>query len=138
MKMWFIYEFTVKKGVYMSFLNRNVYKSDESLADHFSGTPESKWGGGIIIPSCIAIYALHCCITQHAEFSDEMGCKIELLGKQAVVFGLAWLSGAFFLHFHYFWPTLKRLWIFTNIGKLISMLCLIGAFGYVLISIIMG
>ena len=126
----------------MSLFNRNINKADVDLVDHLSSTPEptfwSKWFGGVIVPVGIAIYALHCCISQQASLLGQRGAKINLSGMQAVFYGLAWLSGAFFLHFHYFWPTLKRLWIFTNLGKIISLLCLIGTFGYVLWTIIMG
>jgi hypothetical protein len=56
--------------------------------------------------------------------------ELELKGATAVVFGLAWLSGALFLHFHYFWGNLARLSVFSSLGKVISLLCLVGSFGY--------
>ena len=125
----------------MNLFRRNVYKTEVDLADHFSDTPEptfwSKWIGGVALPACLAIYAFHCCSSQHAVFVGNYGSKLDLSGKQAVFFGLAWLSGAFFLQFHNFWPTLKRLWILADPGKVISLLCSIGTFGYVLWSLIM-
>jgi hypothetical protein len=106
------------------------------LADHFSGTPTptfwSKWFGGVIVPLCMIAYALRCLVLQQAALVGYRNAKFELSGRQAVFLGLAWLSGAFFLHFHYFWSSLKRLWIFANLGKTISLACLIGTFGYVL------
>jgi len=126
----------------MSLLKRNAYKTEMDLADHFSGTPEptfwSKWFGGMIVPACILVYALRCCISKQAVFVGSHRSSLDLSGRPAVFFGLAWLSGALFLHFHFFWPTLKRLGILTGLGKTISLLCLIGTFGYVLWSIIMG
>lgn len=86
---------------------------------------------------CIAIYALRCCISQQAVFYGSHPSSFDLSGKPALLYGLTWLSGAFFLHFHYFWPTLRTLGILADLGKTISLLCLIGTLGYVLWSIIM-
>jgi hypothetical protein len=126
----------------MSLLRRNAFKTEMDIADHFSGAPHptfwSKWFGGVVVSLWIAIYALRCCISQQAVFVGSHHSRLDLSGRPAIFFGLAWLSGAFFLHFHYFWPTLRRLGILADLGKTISLLCLIGAFGYVLWSIIMG
>lgn len=126
----------------MNLLKRNTYKTEMDFAEHFSGTPEptfwSKWFGGVLVPVCIANYALRCCISQQAVLVGSRHSSLDLSGKPAVFLGLAWLSGAFFLHFHYFWSTLRRLGVFTDLGKIISLLCLIGTFGYVLWSIVTG
>lgn len=122
-------------------LSRNVYKSDVTLIDQLSDTPEttfwSKWFGGIIIPIVVGLYGVGCIASRQVVFSGS-NASTDLSGKAAVVFGAAWISGACFLHFHYFWPTLKRLWVLTDLGKTISLLCLIGTGGYVGWSIIMG
>ncbi len=52
--------------------------------------------------------------------------------------GAAWLSAAFFFHFHYFWGNLDRLQVWSDPGKTLSALAFVGAFGYVLWSIIMS
>ena len=124
----------------MKLLKRNVYQSDIDLADRFSDTPEStfwsKWVGGMVVPIIVSLYGLGCSITGEAVFAGS-NASIDLTGRTAVIFGIAWISGACFLHFHYFWPTLKRLWVLTDVGKTISLLCLICAGGYVAWSIIM-
>ena len=125
----------------LDLLKRPVYKEYVELADHFSATPEptfwSKWFGGIILPIFLGIYALRCCISQCAVWVGD-GSSLDLCGEPAVFFGLTWLSGALFLHFHYFWTTLRHLWVFTNLGKTISLLCLIASFWYVLWMIAIG
>ena len=107
----------------------------------FSDTPNpsflSKWFGGVIVPVCILIYALRCCILQKAVFFGGRDGNLELFGMSAVFMGLTWLSAAFFIHFHYFWSAVKRLCIYANFTKAIALLCLIGTFGYVVWSIIM-
>lgn len=126
----------------MSLLNRNVYQTDLDIAEHFSGTPEptlwSKWFGGVAVPILFAIYGTRCCILKHATLFGQKGSKLELSGNEAVALGFAWVSIAFFLHFHYFWPALARLGILSELGKAISALCFIGSLGYVLWSIVSG
>jgi len=119
----------------MSQLKRNVCDPPpiEGVARHLSGTPQptfwSKWFGGLIVPVVLTIYATRCCIWQQGVFIGKGILRVT--GKTAVFLGLAWLSGAAFLHFHYFWPTLKRLYIFADAGKVISLFCWLGTFGYV-------
>jgi len=91
----------------------------------------------LIVPVVPAIYAMRCRIRQQAVFIGKDRIP-HVAGKNAVFLGPAWLSGAAFLHLHYFWPTLKRLYIFADPGKVISLLCWLGTFGYVRWSIIVG
>ena len=111
------------------------------MTDDLSGTPSpsflSKWFGGVIVPSCILIYALRCCILQKAVFIGRHGSDLKLSGIPAVFMGLAWLSAAFFMHFHYFWSSHKRLYVFADLGKTLALFCLIGTLGYVAWSILM-
>ena len=123
----------------MSTFNNNAYKHTLNTADHFSGLGSgsflSKWLGGIAVPIVITIYAVNCIITKQAVMAGVHGSQIELTRTPAVAFGVAWLCVAIFLHFHYFWPTLKRLWVLTDVGKTIAALGFIVSLGYVLWSI---
>jgi len=125
----------------MSLWKRNVHQGTIDEINHLSGTPSpsflSKWFGGVIVPVCLLIYALRCCILQKAVFWGGRSGSLELFGIPAVFLGLAWLSAAFFMHFHYFWSSHKKLCIFADFAKTIALLCLIGTFGYVVWSIIM-
>ncbi|MBU8902754.1 MAG: hypothetical protein KOO69_08440 [Victivallales bacterium] len=124
----------------MNFLKRNVHQHTVNEINHLSGTPSpsfwSKWFGGVIVPVCILIYGLRCCISQKAVFFGRHGSHLELSGILAIFMGFAWLSGAFFLHFHYFWSSIKRLCVFADFGKSLSLICLLGTFGYVIWSIL--
>ncbi len=124
----------------MSILNRNVYQTDLDVADSLSGTPPqsgwAKWLGGAIVPLLIGWYGLGCCLSQEARFVGTQGAFLDLTGRAAVALGLAWLSGAAFLHFHFFWGNLKKLSIFSNLGKVLSALCLLASFGYTVWKII--
>ena len=126
----------------MSVSNRSASKRGTYIGDKFSGTPEttfwSKWFGGVITPLFCFSYGLYCCISQQAVFIGSRGITLDVSGKIAILLGLAWISGALFLHFHYFWPTFRRLWILTDFGKIISLIALIVTFGYAVWSIIMG
>jgi len=125
----------------MNLWKRNFYKNISDLTNHCSGSPTpsfwSKWFGGVIVPACILIYALRCCILQKAILFGSRGQNVELSGMPAIFMGLVWLSGAFFLHFHFFWSSHTRLYVFSDLGKFISLTCLVGTFGYVVWSIIM-
>ena len=48
------------------------------------------------------------------------------------------MSVAFFLHFHYFWGNHERLEPFSDIGKGLSALAFLAAFGYVCWALLMS
>lgn len=125
----------------MNFLRRNIHQTEADISDNLSGTPThsflSKWLGGVIVPVCILIYALRCCVLQKAVVFGSHDPNLNLSGMPAVFMGLAWLSAAFFIHFHYFWSSVKRLCRFADFAKTIALLCLIGTFGYVVWTILM-
>jgi len=125
----------------LHFLRRNVYqhKSDSTndLSDTPNPSPFSKWALGVILPISILVYAARCFILQKAVVIGQGGHNMEISGIPAVFMGLAWLSAAFFIHFHYFWSAVKRLCVYADFAKTIALLCLIGTFGYVVWTIIM-
>jgi hypothetical protein len=127
----------------MSLLNRNAYQYTINDADRRSGTPEptiwTKWFGGLIVPAVTLAYGINCCIVKKALFIGTAGFGrhgMKLDGSEAVAMGITWICLALFIHFHYFWPTLKRLYIFTELGKIVSALGLIASLGYVFWSIV--
>ena len=128
----------------MSLLNRNVSQSALDDMDRLSGTPEptiwTKYFGGLIVPAVMLGYGIRSCILQHSvllgggRFSGRRSV-IELDGSEAVAMGITWICLGLFLHFHYFWPTLKRLHIFTDIGKIITACGFIASLGYLFWSL---
>ena len=124
----------------MSWLKRNVYDPELILAGHFSGTPVpsiwSTWFGGIIVPAVIAWLGATYIGNQEAVLHGRGGSIADLRGQQAILYGVTWLCAAAFLHFHYFWSTLKHLWIFAELGKILALLGFVASLGYVVWSIL--
>jgi len=127
----------------MHLLNRNVSQSSLEYIDRLSGTPEptiwTKWFGGLIVPAVTLGYGIRCCILKKALFigTSRFGRHgMELDGSEAIAMGITWICLGFFIHFHYFWPTLKRLYIFTDLGKIVTAFGFIASLGYVFWSII--
>lgn len=124
----------------MKWLHRNANQSTTDLIGHLSGIPNetiwSKWIGGLIVPLCIAIYAIRCILSAEAVLWGQHNQDWELKGRTGIILGVAWLCAAIFLHCHYFWPTIRRLNLFTDVGKTVSAAgfagCLIYVIGYVL------
>jgi hypothetical protein len=118
----------------MNWWKLNPYQPEMDLAGHFSGTPRpsawAKWLGGAGVPFLCAMYAAGCFLTQRAGWGS-----LDLSGGRAVACGLAWLGVGLFLHFHYFWAALDRLWPYATVGKILSLLLFIGALGYVVCSV---
>ncbi len=124
----------------LKLLTRNAYQREIHLMEHFSNTPEptlwSKWFGGWVVPLLFAGYGLNCCLHQTGVLYGDNSAEWLLEGRKAVFYGIAWVSAGCFAHFHYFWPTLKRLGVFTDLGKVLSLLCLIASGGFVLWSLL--
>jgi hypothetical protein len=126
----------------MNLFNRNVNQRTLDDMDSLSGTPEptiwTKWFGGIIVPAVTLGYGIRCCILKKAIFIGTAGrgrSGMELDGTEAIAMGITWMCLALFIHFHYFWPTLKRLYIFTDLGKTVAAFGFIASLGYVFWSI---
>jgi len=77
----------------------------------------------------IALVGVEFCISRQAIFFGKVRSLV-IHGTSAVSMGLAWISVASFLHFHYFWGNHPRLEAFSDIGKVLSALAFLAAFGY--------
>ena len=123
----------------MSLLNRNASQFYIFLAEWFSGTPTpsfwTKWFGGLIVPAVMLSYGIKSCILQKSVLFGGRRHGMTLDGSEAVAMGITWICLGLFLHFHLFWPTLKRLYIFTDLGKIVAALGFIASLGYVFWSI---
>lgn len=118
------------------------YQGYADLADTLSGSPPdspwAKWFGGIVAPFLIALAGVMFCITECAPFVPNECSGIETRGTTAFFTGLAWISVAFFLHFHYFWGNYARLEPFSDIGKVLSALAFIACLAYVCWTLLMS
>ena len=132
-------------GNNMGMFNRGINEGGWD-GDDLAGFPEptfwSKWFGGIIIPVLAFVYGAHDCIEKQAVLIIVQryggSSRTELIGDEAVALGLAWISAACFLHVHYYWTASPRLAVLSHLGKIISVLGIIGSLSYLFGSIISG
>ena len=127
----------------MNLFNRNLDGDDWAGVSSFTDFPDptfwSKWVYGVIPPVLLSAYGARCCIEKQAVWIGRLGNHhIDLFGDQAVAFGLAWISFACFLHVHYYWTASPRLAVLSHLGKIISVLGIIGSLSYLFGSIISG
>ena len=123
----------------MNLFTRKIEVADDISADDFTTSPQTtfwtKWCSGMALPLALAGYAVYCCATRHALMPGGTRYSFEVMhlyGPEAFFFGLATLSIACLLHFHYFWTAFERLERFSELLKNISLLGFIGTFGTVL------
>lgn len=103
----------------------------EAISCGPSGTPLSRWLGGIIVAALFAIYGAWCCWTQDAIF--DLGSRfgqLRLTGDAAVAYGVMLLSVGAFLHLHFWWGASERWWRWSMAGKLLSLVSFVAAFAY--------
>jgi hypothetical protein len=79
-----------------------------------------KWVLGLVLPAGIAVYGFHVIFLRQAEFSGDGPTTMTLYGINALAYGTAALSGALFLHCHYFWGNIYNQAWFAVLGKIIS------------------
>ena len=122
-----------------NFLGRDYQSPEAAAGSHFIRTVEptfyQKWFGGILVPGCMGFYGVRCILAEQAVLVGRGG-SWDLAGRDAILFGLAWLSGGLFVHFHYFWPSIKKLAMFTGLAKNVSLVVVILSLGYVIWSIL--
>lgn len=113
-----------------------------NMADSLSGSPPQttwpKWFGGVAVPIIILYWGIKSCVTRTAFFFGQNGSSLDLIDGPAIAMGVAVISAGIFLHFHYFWGTLRKLYVLSYPGKLLSAMVFAGSFGFVLWSIMMG
>ena len=101
---------------------------DEPMGDTWS-----KWVLGVVVPSLIAIYGFSRVILRHAVLYGRRGASMPLSGWDAVVFGIAIVGAALFMHAHYFWSNSNRLAEYAELGKVIGLLVGLSGFGFVVV-----
>lgn len=103
------------------------------LDDEPMGDAWSKWGLGVVVPSLIATYGLSRVILRHAVLYGRRGASMPLTGWDAIVFGIAVLGAALFMHAHYFWSNSNRLAEYAELGKVIGLLVGLSGIGFVVV-----
>jgi len=119
----------------MGLFNRRFSDRNADVIKHFSNDPEpsfwGKWFGGLVVPVLLVYYGGRCCVLREAVLRGR-GNVMTVYGAEAVALGLAWIFGALFLHFHYFWTTSPRLAYFSELGKIIAGAGFVVSFCYAL------
>jgi hypothetical protein len=97
----------------------------------------AKWFGGAAFPLVIGLYSLSILVTQQATL-PRRGFRrsgSQLLGGDAVAYGIAVLGAAMFLHCHYFWGNSQKLGEYSIVGKMVGAATFIGGIGWLLIRL---
>lgn len=83
-------------------------------------TPDenAKWGTGIVTPIGLMIWAGYALVTKRVIMDNEyFRPPVEIKGMAVYACALALISGALFLHFHYFWGQTPKLYDYYRIPK---------------------
>ena len=82
-----------------------------------------KWILGIVVRLPVIFYAVYCIVTQHAVFGGHRTSRgIDLIGAEAIWYGITVLGFALFGHFHCFWGECEGREGVAVIGKILSFL----------------
>ena len=95
--------------------------------DRWSSSPlgyvGEKWLGGLVVPLVILLKAYQVIVTREGIiFGSNHSGGVQVQGVNAVLLGCVFVSGALFLHTHYFWGNSRRLLPLHEVGKTISLL----------------
>lgn len=95
----------------------------------------AKWCGGVVFPGLVLWPAMHAILTKSSFIPGRHGTRLDLIGRDALLFGYALIFIACFSHTHYFWGNSKRLRPFHEIGKTVSLLGFCITFVWLLIRL---
>jgi len=114
-----------------------IIEGAEDLADPASGDLFSAWALGVVVALSLAVYGVVCLVTQSASFVGGRPLHIVVYqGRSAVALGSLYLAGGLFLHCHFFWSWRERFLGYAQIGKLLSMLGIVGGIFYFIFSVL--
>ncbi|MCR4575665.1 MAG: hypothetical protein K5787_18045 [Lentisphaeria bacterium] len=94
-----------------------------------SGRPSSKLLAGIIIPVVVALDGLYFIVTKKSFTFGLRFPSPEMEGPEVVFWGIALLFAAAFIHFHFYWSVSEKLWKYSGILKIISMVGIVISLG---------
>ena len=103
----------------------------EDFAQHPDGSWWSKWAGGCALPLAGTMYAIYC-LYQNKAIMPGKHTALVLTDDDAVLFSVAVLALAAFLHFHFFWGLHERFWRYSQGLKVLSLLVFLPCIGIVI------
>ena len=107
---------------------------DADWSDIPASGPIPKWLGGVAVPIAMIVYGVVCFVTGHGDIPGRFG-SMSVSGADAVALGLASVCLGAFLHCHYFWGNIFQLAAFAVLGKIVSLIGMIGSLVYLLIHV---
>src|SRR6185437_16056163 len=107
---------------------------DDDWEDIPASGPVPKWIGGALVPLLLVSYGVICFATGHGVLPGHSG-SMDLYGVNSTALGLASMSLGLFLHCHYFWGTIFHLSPWAVLGKIMSLIVLIGSLGYLIVHV---
>jgi hypothetical protein len=96
-----------------------------------SGGRTKQWLAGVVVAAVPIVYGIVCIQSgsttlfgsrASAKFTSEAGFRL----------AVAYVAAGAFLHFHYFWGLSERLWPFSQITKILSLLVFLPSLFYAL------
>lgn len=114
-----------------------VTHNPSACNDDFEGQPTQswwhKWALGIIVPLAAICWGTYGLFTQHIVFGTRI--RETFHGPSALAFGCAGVSLGLFLHFHYFWGNIFDQAWFAVLGKIVSLIGLIGSLAFIIVRV---
>lgn len=123
-------------GLWTNRVHRTTFDDAEDLGNTPSGGPIKMWVAGVGVALIPIIYSIHCLISGHTYFPGRGGTGIILTDVKAQSLAIAYISVGTFIHFHYFWGLHPRLFRFSPLLKMLSLLSFLGSFFYTIFLII--
>lgn len=116
----------------------NLFDIASDLEGPPKGGQRSAWLYGVLVAAPLVVYGSVCALTQHAWFVNVQlkgvpgppGFLREWHGQPAIALGTVLIGVGAVAHFHWFWSNSPRLGRYYEIGKLASLVLLIGGLGW--------
>jgi hypothetical protein len=116
---------------------RRIVDIVEQLGDRGSGSRSKELMYGIVVAALLALFGLWCIASRSALFLAAQPMRIvTYTGAEAVAVGTAYLSIALFLNSHWYWLNHERWHGIGQIGRVVSLLGLIGGIGRLIYNVV--
>ena len=112
---------------------RNFLQCDVKLLEMFPGASSENQFlriiRGIILPSVVAGYGVYSCIMRNSILPGKRGRLLELHNTTAVIYGIALIGLAMFLHFCFWWSAEHPKYKIAKNFAIVAMVIFLLAFG---------
>jgi hypothetical protein len=87
--------------------------------------PFTKWGIGVLVALAVAGYGIICAVHRFGYIPVSHrghNAEVPIEGTNAIVFGVALLFAAAWLHFHFFWSQTPRMRPYYEVARIFASL----------------